>query len=107
MPSKAFSGQGFLQTRPFWGRAACPGRSIGLPKPDHKISCEQPADETILALRRSRPETKGDCTGTNQIGGLVMSTLENDSTHSEGWDPALWTIGTVIGAAILYVACMV
>ena len=36
-----------------------------------------------------------------------MSTLENDSAHSEGWDSALWTIGTVIGAAILYVACLV
>ena len=35
-----------------------------------------------------------------------MSTLENDSAHSEGWDPALWTIGTVIGAAILYAACL-
>ena len=30
-----------------------------------------------------------------------MSPLENDSAHWEGWDPALWTIGTVIGAAIL------
>ena len=36
-----------------------------------------------------------------------MSTLENDSAHLEGWDPAFWTIGTVIGAAILYVACLV
>ncbi len=35
-----------------------------------------------------------------------MSTLENDGTHTEDWDPALWTIGTVIGAAILYVACL-
>lgn len=35
-----------------------------------------------------------------------MSTLEHDSTHSEGWDPALWSIGTVIGVAILYVACL-
>ncbi|MGY3445079.1 hypothetical protein ACVW17_005080 [Bradyrhizobium sp. USDA 4473] len=24
-----------------------------------------------------------------------------------GWDPALWSIGTVIGVAILYVACLV
>lgn len=36
-----------------------------------------------------------------------MSTLEDDSAHSDEWDPALWTIGTVIGAAILYVACLV
>jgi hypothetical protein len=36
-----------------------------------------------------------------------MSTLEDDSAYSEACDPALWTIGTVIGAAILYVACLV
>jgi hypothetical protein len=35
-----------------------------------------------------------------------MSSLEHDTSRSEGWDPALWTIGTVIGAAILYVACL-
>jgi hypothetical protein len=29
-----------------------------------------------------------------------------DSTRSEGWDPALWSIGTVLGAAIFYVACL-
>jgi hypothetical protein len=34
-----------------------------------------------------------------------MSTLENDHA-TEGWDPALWSIGTVIGVAILYVACL-
>jgi hypothetical protein len=106
MPSKAFSGHGFLQTRPFGAAAAGPGRSIGPPKADHKISCGQPADETILAPGRSRPETKWDCSRPNQIGGHVISTLENDSAHSEGWDPALWTIGTVIGVAILYVACL-
>jgi len=35
-----------------------------------------------------------------------MTTLEDDSTQPEGWDPALWSIGTVIGVAILYVACL-
>ena len=35
-----------------------------------------------------------------------MPTLDNDSVHSEGWDPALWSIGTVLGAAIVYLACM-
>ena len=35
-----------------------------------------------------------------------MSTLENDY-RTEGWDPALWSIGTVIGVAILYVACLI
>ena len=36
-----------------------------------------------------------------------MWTMENDSAQSEGWDPALWSIGTVLGVAILYVACLV
>jgi hypothetical protein len=36
-----------------------------------------------------------------------MSTMENDRAQSESWDPALWSIGTVLGAAILYVACLV
>jgi hypothetical protein len=35
-----------------------------------------------------------------------MLTLEEDSAHSDGWDPALWTIAAVIGAAVLYVACL-
>jgi hypothetical protein len=43
----------------------------------------------------------------NEFGGRVMSTLENDRAQSEGWDPALWSIGTALGVAILYVACLV
>jgi hypothetical protein len=35
-----------------------------------------------------------------------MSTIENDSTRTEGWDPALWSIATVLGAAIVYLACL-
>jgi hypothetical protein len=35
-----------------------------------------------------------------------MWTSEDDNTRSEGWDPALWSIGTVLGAAIFYVACL-
>jgi hypothetical protein len=35
-----------------------------------------------------------------------MSTIENDSAHAEGWDPALWSIGTVLGIAIVYLACL-
>jgi len=25
---------------------------------------------------------------------------------SESWDPALWSIGTVLGVAIVYLACL-
>ena len=32
--------------------------------------------------------------------------MPNSSPRPEGWDPALWSIGTVIGFAILYVACL-
>jgi hypothetical protein len=35
-----------------------------------------------------------------------MWMTENDSSRSEGWDPALWSIGTVLGAAIFYLACL-
>ncbi len=34
-----------------------------------------------------------------------MCTIENDNTR-EGWDPALWSIGTVLGVAIVYLACL-
>ena len=40
------------------------------------------------------------------FGGRVMSTIENDSAESESWDPALWSIGTVLGIAIVYLACL-
>ena len=35
-----------------------------------------------------------------------MWTVENDSYRSDAWDPALWSIGAVLAAAILYLACM-
>jgi hypothetical protein len=35
-----------------------------------------------------------------------MSTIENDSAGSESWDPAHWSIGTVLGVAIVYLACL-
>ena len=35
-----------------------------------------------------------------------MQTMEHDNAAAQSWDPALWSIGTVIGIAILYVACL-
>ena len=35
-----------------------------------------------------------------------MQIMDNDGARSEGWDPALWSIGTVLGVAILYLACL-
>jgi hypothetical protein len=33
-----------------------------------------------------------------------MSTL--DTEHGSSWDPAIWSIATIVGAAIFYVACL-
>ena len=35
-----------------------------------------------------------------------MSTIEDGIARSESWDPALWSIGAVLGAAIVYLACL-
>ena len=35
-----------------------------------------------------------------------MSIVKNDRAESESWDPALWSIGTVLGVAIVYLACL-
>jgi hypothetical protein len=42
----------------------------------------------------------------HHLGGHIMWTMEQDNVGSEGWDPALWSIGTVLGVAILYLACL-
>ena len=36
-----------------------------------------------------------------------MWTLETDRVGSESWDPALWSIGAVFGAAIVYLVCLI
>jgi hypothetical protein len=33
-----------------------------------------------------------------------MQTLESD--HGASWDPAIWSIATLLGAAVFYVACL-
>jgi hypothetical protein len=35
-----------------------------------------------------------------------MWTMDQDNARSRSWDPALWSIGTAVAAAILYVACL-
>jgi hypothetical protein len=32
--------------------------------------------------------------------------MEHDNTGSQNWDPALWSIGTAVAVAILYLACL-
>jgi hypothetical protein len=48
----------------------------------------------------------GNVVAASQLGGRVMWTVENGSAGWESWDPALWSIGTVLGAAIVYLACL-
>ncbi len=62
-------------------------------------------DETIflphvVVLKQAR-----DVVAVITSGDRVMSTIENGSTGPESWDPALWSIGTVLGVAIVYLAC--
>jgi hypothetical protein len=35
-----------------------------------------------------------------------MWTIEKDSARSDGWDPALWSIGTALAAAVVYLVCL-
>jgi hypothetical protein len=35
-----------------------------------------------------------------------MTTIETDHAQSEDWDPALWSIGAVLAAAIVYLAVL-
>ena len=70
------------------------------------VSCAKRPDETIfpphvVVLKQSR-----DVIAARILGGRVMSIIKNDSAGSESWDPALWSIGTVLGAAIVYLACL-
>jgi hypothetical protein len=36
-----------------------------------------------------------------------MWIIENDSARSDGWDPTLWSIGTALVAAVVYLACLI
>jgi hypothetical protein len=96
-------------------RAPNPGfwRSEVDPTPTHGIlSAKRPfplakrRDETIfppyvVVLKQSR-----DVVAARIMGGRVMSIIKNDRAESESWDPALWSIGTVLGVAIVYLACL-
>ena len=72
----------------------------------HPFPAQKRPDETIfpphvVILKQSR-----DAVAARTLGGRVMSTIKNDSAGSESWDPALWSIGTVLGVAIVYLACL-
>ena len=83
------------------------------PPPTHKIlsaKCPFPAqkrpDETVLRPYVVILKQSGNVVAARISGGRVMSTIENDNAGSESWDPALWSIGAVLGVAIVYLACL-
>ena len=63
-------------------------------------------DETIFRPHVVVLKQSGDVVAARTSGGRAMSTIENDSAGSESWDPAHWSIGTVLGVAIVYLACL-
>jgi len=62
-------------------------------------------DETIFRPHVVVLKQSGDVVADKTSGGRVMS-IQNNSAGSESWDPAIWSIGTVLGVAIVYLACL-
>jgi hypothetical protein len=71
------------------------------PSPSQKRRHETIFPPYVVVLKQSR-----DVVAARTMGGRVMSIINNDRAESESWDPALWSIGTVLGAAIVYLACL-
>jgi hypothetical protein len=91
---------------PFGGQKSTPPRRTEFEPPSARSPSQKRRDETIfpphvVVLKQSR-----DVVAARTMGGRVMSIIKNDSAGSESWDPALWSIGTVLGAAIVYLACL-
>jgi len=72
----------------------------------HPFPAQNRPDETIFTPHVVILKQTGNVVTASQLGGRVMSTIKNDSAGSESWDPALWSIGTVLGVAIVYLACL-
>jgi hypothetical protein len=70
------------------------------------VSCAKRPDETIFPTHVFVLKQSRDVVAARILEGRVMSIIKNDSAESESWDPALWSIGTVLGAAIVYLACL-
>ena len=98
--------------------------ALGAPNPAFRRSEVDPAPtHGILSAKRSSPrkiaatkpfflpyvvvlKQSRDVVAARTMGGRVMSIIKNDRAESESWDPALWSIGTVLGVAIVYLACL-
>ena len=90
----------------FWRSEVDPAPTHGILSARRRFPLAKRPDETIfpphvVILKQSR-----DAVAARTLGGRVMSTIKNDSAGSESWDPALWSIGTVLGVAIVYLACL-
>jgi hypothetical protein len=71
------------------------------PFPSQKRRDETIFPPHVVVLKQSR-----DVVAARTLGGRAMSIIKNDRAESESWDPALWSIGTVLGVAIVYLACL-
>ena len=83
-----------------------------------QTACARDRAQSAHFLRKSAPtkpflaphvvvlKQTGNVVTALKFGGRVMSTIENGNAGSESWVPALWSIGTVLGAAIVYLACL-
>jgi hypothetical protein len=72
-----------------------------------RIRWQKRPRETISWLEAVVLKQTGNVLAARTSGGRVMSTIENDGAGSESWDPALWSIGAVLGVAIVYLACLI
>jgi hypothetical protein len=88
---------------------------------DQKTASARDRAQSAHFLRKSAPtkpfftphvvvlKQTGNVVAACTSGGRVMSTIEDGSAGSESWeswDPAIWSIGTVLGVAIVYLACL-
>jgi hypothetical protein len=74
--------------------------------PEAPISRAKAPDETIFLPYAVILKHTGNEVAVSNLGGHAMSNFENGNAGSESWDPALWSIGTVLGVAIVYLACL-
>jgi hypothetical protein len=84
--------------------ASCPNKQVFVC--EAPITSQKRLTKPFLAHDVVVLKQTGNVVAARTSGGRVMSTIENDNAGSESWDPALWSIGTVLGIAIVYLACL-
>ena len=88
---------------PRFGRASLPGRSERQDFQRESLLTKPFWTRDAVVLKQS-----GGLLALHQkFGGRAMWTTENDSDRSDGWDPALWSMGTAFAVAVVYLACLI